>query len=45
MKRKGLKVLTTTLCCVAAAGIQGCGNSSGGRTEIEIVQYKPEAAN
>lgn len=46
MKRKGLKSLTTVLCCVAAASVvQGCGSSSDGKTEIEIVQYKPEAAN
>lgn len=46
MKRKGLKGLTTALCCVAAASVvQGCGSSSDGRIEIEIVQYKPEAAN
>ncbi|MDE7247076.1 MAG: ABC transporter substrate-binding protein, partial [Lachnospiraceae bacterium] len=46
MKRKGLKGLTTVLCCTAAAAVvQGCGSSSSGKTEIEIVQYKMEAAN
>lgn len=46
MKRKGLRSLTTVLCCVAAASVvQGCGSASDGKTEIEIVQYKPEAAN
>ncbi len=46
MKRKGLRSLTTVLCCVAAASVvQGCCSASDGKTEIEIVQYKPEAAN
>ena len=47
MKGKGLKCLKLTLCCAAAAlAVQGCGASSAdGKIEIEIVQYKPEAAN
>ncbi len=46
MKGKRFKCLGLTLCCVAAAPVMwGCGNSSDGKTEIEIVQYKPEAAN
>ena len=46
MKRKGLKCLTAVLCCAAVATVvQGCGSSSDGRIEIEIVQYKMEAAN
>ena len=47
MKGKRAKYLGTALCCAAAAlSVQGCGNSSAdGRVEIEIVQYKPEAAN
>ena len=46
MKRKGLKGLTAVLCCAAVATVvQGCGSSSDGKIEIEIVQYKMEAAN
>ena len=46
MKRKGLKCLSTVLCCAAVATVvQGCGSSSDGKIEIEIVQYKMEAAN
>ena len=47
MKRKGIKCLKLTLCCAAAAmAVQGCGASSDDqKIEIEIVQYKPEAAN
>ena len=47
MKGKRAKYLGTALCCAAAAlSVQGCGNSSAdGKVEIEIVQYKPEAAN
>lgn len=47
MKRKGIRCLKLTLCCAAAAfAVQGCGASSDdGKIEIEIVQYKPEAAN
>lgn len=47
MKGKGMKCLELALCCTAAAfAVQGCGASSDdGKIEIEIVQYKPEAAN
>lgn len=46
MKRKGIRCLKLTLCCAAALAVQGCGASSDdGKIEIEIVQYKPEAAN
>lgn len=47
MKKKGIKCLKLTLCCAAAAmAVQGCGASSDDqKIEIEIVQYKPEAAN
>ena len=45
MKGKRLKCLGMALCCMAAAlPLQGCGDSSD-KVEIEIVQYKPEAAN
>ena len=46
MKGKRANYLGVALCCTAAAlSIQGCGNSSAdGKVEIEIVQYKPEAA-
>ena len=45
MKGKRIKCLGTALCCLAAAlPLQGCGASSD-KVEIEIVQYKPEAAN
>ena len=45
MKGKRLKCLGIALCCMAAAlPVQGCGDSSD-KVEIEIVQYKPEAAN
>ena len=47
MKGKRAKCLGTALCCGAAAlFLQGCGSSGdGSKIEIEIVQYKPEAAN
>lgn len=47
MKGKRIKCLKLALCCLAAAfAVQGCGASSDdGKIEIEIVQYKPEAAN
>ena len=47
MKGKRIKCLKLTLCCIGAAfAVQGCGASSNdGKIEIEIVQYKPEAAN
>ncbi len=46
MKGNAIGHIGISLCCLAAAaGIQGCGASgSNGKTEIEIVQYKPEAA-
>lgn len=45
MKGKRLKCLGMVLCCMAAVlPLQGCGASSD-KIEIEIVQYKPEAAN
>ena len=46
MKGKRIKYLGTALCCILAAlSVWGCGTSSGdGKVEIEIVQYKPEAA-
>ena len=45
MKGKWLKCFGMVLCCVAAAlSLQGCGASSD-KIEIEIVQYKQEAAN
>lgn len=44
MKGKAIKCLGMALCCVATAlTVQGCGKSSNGKIEIEIVQYKPEA--
>lgn len=47
MKGKRAKYLGAALCATAAAlSIQGCGSGSkDGGVEIEIVQYKPEAAN
>ena len=47
MERERKKYLELSLCCVAAAmTVQGCGASSDSqKIEIEIVQYKPEAAN
>lgn len=45
MKGNRLKCLGLALGCgVSALALQGCGDSSD-RIEIEIVQYKPEAAN
>ncbi len=45
MKGNRLKCLGLALgCMVAALPLQGCGTSSD-KIEIEIVQYKPEAAN
>lgn len=42
MRKKGFAILS---CAVLAAGVLvGCGNQdNGGKTEIELVQYKPEA--
>lgn len=47
MKRSKIKYLEAALCCTAAAmTVGGCGNASDdGKIQIEIVQYKPEAAN
>ena len=47
MKGKRAKCVGTALCCaLAALSVQGCGASGdNSKTEIEIVQYKPEAAN
>ena len=45
MKGKRLKCLGIALGCMSVAlSLQGCGASSD-KIEIEIVQYKPEAAN
>lgn len=45
MKGKRLKCLGMALCCMAAVfPLHGCGAASD-KIEIEIVQYKPEAAN
>ena len=47
MKGKAVRHLGMALCCIAAAaGVQGCASSNNnGKTKIEIVQYKPEAAS
>ena len=47
MKGKGIKCLGLALCCAAVSlAVCGCGSSGeDGKVEIEIVQYKPEAAN
>ena len=46
MKRKGLKSLALTVCITSLApAVWGCGDTSDGKIEVEIVQYKPEAAN
>ncbi len=46
MKRSKVKYLEAALCCAAVMAVGGCGNASDdGKIEIEIVQYKPEAAN
>ena len=47
MLRRKVKYLGAAVCSVAAMAVAGgCGNSAdSGKTEIEIVQYKPEAAN
>lgn len=46
MKGKAVRHFGIALCCIAAAGIQGCAASGdNGKTKIEIVQYKPEAAS
>lgn len=46
MKRSKVKYLKAALCCTAVMAVSGCGNASDdGKIQIEIVQYKPEAAN
>lgn len=47
MKGKSMKCLGLTLGCIATIfAVQGCGSSvDNSKVEIEIVQYKPEAAN
>lgn len=47
MKKRKMKYLKAAFCCTAVAMIAGgCGNASeDGKIQIEIVQYKPEAAN
>ena len=47
MLRRKVKYLGAAVCSVAAMAVAGgCGNSAGdGKIEVEIVQYKPEAAN
>lgn len=46
MKRKGVKSLAFAVCLAAIAPfVWGCGDASDGKIEVEIVQYKPEAAN
>ncbi len=46
MKGKRMKGLGLAVCCAAMAlTVSGCGSSADGKVEIEIVQYKPEAAN
>lgn len=46
MKGKRIKYLRAALCCIMTAFvIQGCGKAADDqKIEIEIVQYKPEAA-
>lgn len=46
MKRKGVRSLALAVCLTAIAPfVWGCGDASDGKIEVEIVQYKPEAAN
>lgn len=46
MKRKGFRSLALTACVTAIVPfVWGCGDASDGKIEVEIVQYKPEAAN
>lgn len=46
MLRRKVKYLGAAVCSVAAMAVAGgCGNAADGKIEIEIVQYKPEAAN
>lgn len=45
MKKKIAKSIFMAICCLACAiPLQGCSKSGDGVIEIEIVQYKPEAA-
>lgn len=45
MKKKIAKSMVMALCCfISAIPLGGCSKSSDEVTEIEIVQYKPEAA-
>lgn len=48
MMRKGKKVIGAALsgCMTASMFLTACGdgNEKSGKTEIEILQYKPEAA-
>jgi len=44
MKRKGIRSLALTVCLTSLApAVWGCGSTSDGKIEVEIVQYKPEA--
>lgn len=46
MKRKGLRSLALAVGLTSLApAVWGCGSTSDGKIEVEIVQYKPEAAN
>lgn len=46
MKRKGFRSLALRACVTAIVPfVWGCGDASDGKIEVEIVQYKPEAAN
>lgn len=46
MKRKEVRSLARAACLTAIVPlIWGCGDASDGKIEVEIVQYKPEAAN
>lgn len=46
MKGKRIKCLGMALCCMSTFAVSGCGIAAENeKIEIEIVQYKPEAAN
>lgn len=46
MKRKGLRSLALAVGLTSLApAVWGCASTSDGKIEVEIVQYKPEAAN
>lgn len=46
MKRKGVRSLALAVCITAIAPFAwGCTDAPDGKIEVEIVQYKPEAAN